>query len=42
MANNHNKISGFKHDKLGNDPASLKRSLANRLHEGAPATGEGS
>jgi starch phosphorylase len=28
---NHNKLSGFKYDKLGNDPDSFKHSLANRL-----------
>jgi starch phosphorylase len=28
---NNNKKSGFAYDKLGNDPASLKRSLSNRL-----------
>ncbi len=32
MVNNHNnRLSSFVYDKLGNDPASLKRSLSNRL-----------
>jgi len=31
MVNNHKKPSSFEYDKLGNDPASLKRSLSNRL-----------
>jgi glycogen phosphorylase len=31
MIGNHHKLSGFEYDKHGNDRASLKRSLANRL-----------
>jgi starch phosphorylase len=31
MVNNHNKSNSFQYDKLGNDRASLKRSLSNRL-----------
>jgi starch phosphorylase len=31
MVYNHNKSRNFQYDKLGNDPASLKRSLSNRL-----------
>jgi starch phosphorylase len=31
MSDNHNKLSNFHYDKLGNDQASLKRSLSNRL-----------
>ncbi len=31
MEGNHNKLSSFEYDKLGNDRASLKRSLSNRL-----------
>jgi starch phosphorylase len=31
MSNNHNKLSTFQYDKLGNDRKSLKHSLSNRL-----------
>ncbi len=31
MSNNHNKLSTFQYDKLGNDRTSLKHSLSNRL-----------